>query len=564
MLSRSSALSLAWYFSASVLGQTANAPLDANRSLLVILPDYGSFKGTQVVTNLLETKILSRPVDAWLGVEYSTQPVGEHRFQPAAWPKAFDGTTLATEYGPACYQAVYGPTTLSEACLTLNVFRPSGLSLDQKLPILIYLHGGSFVFGSARSFDGATFVAKSTQPLMVVTAQYRLGALGNIPSKLMEEEGLLNLGLRDQRQMLEFMQKYASSFGGDNSRITLAGLSAGGHSVGFHLFHSYGEDAGRPMFNSAILASGSPTARGFPGINYPMYQRQFHDLMDYVKCPMSPNAAALQCLRSADASAIQFVSSAMYAASEHNITWPWQPVSPGPLLEKRGSASGEDGSFFKIPVLISSVTDEGSRYAPQDLQTNHDFVSFWRNLAPGLTDADINELQSLYPDPVAHHDISPYVPQRPTFVSPQFQRISAAYGDYAYICPAQDTALRLASAGAPVYKARFNTANGSPTYLGVPHASDEQYFIGGSATQYGEIADIYSGYFASFVVSGDPNAHAVAGAPWWDPYNATTKMQLVVSPEDGNESRMEEESEGVRTEQCAWWRDKGRLKRLHK
>lgn len=563
MLPRSSALSLAWCLSASVFGQTSKA-LDADGALLVTLPDYGSFKGTRVVMDLLETTTLSKPVDAWLGVEYSTQPVGENRFRPVAWPKAFDGTKLATEHGPACYQDVYGSIAQSEACLTLNLFRPSWVSLDQKLPVLIYLHGGSFVFGSARSFDGATFVAKSTQPLMVVTAQYRLGALGNIPSKLMEEEGLLNLGLRDQRQMLEFMQKYASSFGGDNSRITLAGLSAGGHSVGFHLFHSYGVDAGKPMFNRAILASGSPTARSFPGVDYPMYQRQFQDLMSHVGCPVSPNAAALECLRRADTSAIQFVSSAMYATSEHNITWPWQPVSPGPLLEKRGSASGEDGSFFDIPVLISSVTDEGSRYAPQDLQTNHDFVIFWRNLAPGLTDADINELQSLYPDPIAHEDASPYVPQAATFVSLQFERISAAYGDYAYICPVQDTALRLASAGVPVYKARFNTANGSPNYLGVPHASDEQYFIGGSATQYGEIADVYSGYFASFVVSGDPNAYAVAGAPWWDTYNATMTMQLAVSPADRGGPRMESEAESVRMEQCAWWRDEGRLKRLYK
>lgn len=286
--------------------------------------------------------------------------------------------------------------------------------------------------------------------------------------------------------------------------------------------------------------------------------------MGHIQCPTAHNAAALKCLRSVEASAIQFISAAMYTASEHNITWPWQPVSPGPLLEKHGSTSGEDGSFFAIPVLISSVTDEGSRFAPQDLQTNHDFVAFWRNLAPDLTDADIDELQSLYPDPITHADASPYVSRKTRFISPQFQRISAAYGDYAYVCPVQDTALRLANAGAPVYKARFNSANGSPAYLGVPHASDEQYFIGSATAQYSEITDLYSGYFASFVVSGDPNVYAISAAPRWDTYNASTKMQLAVSPTHSGGPRMENGSENRRLQQCAWWREKSRVKKLHK
>lgn len=270
MLPRGLALSLIWPLIAAMSRRTSNAALDTDRALVVTLPGYGSFKGTKILRNLDETTPLERPVDAWLGIEYSTQPVDDNRFQPAAWPGSFDGTRLAIGYGPACYQDLHGSMAQSEACLTLNVFRPSGVSASQKLPILIYLHGGSFVVGSARSFDGATFVAKSTQPLMVVTAQYRLGALGNIPSKLMQEEGLLNLGLRDQRQMLEFMQKYATSFGGDDGRVTLAGLSAGAYSVGFHLFHNYSKAAKKPMFSRVILASGSPTARSFPGVDYPM------------------------------------------------------------------------------------------------------------------------------------------------------------------------------------------------------------------------------------------------------------------------------------------------------
>jgi acetylcholinesterase len=531
-------------------------------SLLVTLPDYGSFQGTQVLASLVKTEMLSKPVDAWLGIDYSTQPVGENRFKPVTWPEPFEGTKNATSYGPACWQNLYASFEQSEACLSLNVYRPSGIPLDQKLPVLVYFHGGSFVMGSGKSFDGAAFVAKSVQPVMVVTMQYRLGALGNIPSKLMEEEDGLNLGLRDQKQMLLFWQKYAEYFGADSEQVTLGGLSAGGHSVGIHLFHNYGEDADRPLFSKAILASGSPTARAFPGVDYPLYQRQFQEFMDYVNCPSTPNSAAMECLRGVEVDDIQFMSSAMYTASGYNITWPWQPVSPGPLLEKRGSTSGEDGTFFKIPVLISSSTDDGSPFSPQDLKTNEEYLKFWANLAPGLTAEDLQDLATLYPDPQAM--FGPNEAHALNYISPQFQRISAAYGDYSYICPVQDTASRLADAGAPVYKARFNTPNWSPTYLGVPHASDASYANGQAGTQYPEIADIYSAYYASFVVSGDPNTYAFSGSAKWEKYSGTGGKQLVVNPPPEGGPKMEDEAEGIRMEQCVWWRDEERAVRLNK
>jgi acetylcholinesterase len=566
MLFTSTATLLFWVFGTASLGRpTQGMPTNgSDGDLVVTLPGYGSFQGVKVVTNLLKTTTFSTPIDAWLGVDYSTQPVGEGRFKPVTWPAAFDGIKNATAYGPACWQNVYGSMLQSEACLNLNVFRPSGVPFHQKLPIFVYIHGGSFVGGTGKSFDGATFVARSAQPLMVITVQYRLGAIGNIPSKLMEEEDGLNLGLRDQHQMLEFVQKYADAFGGDKDQVTLGGLSAGGHSVGIHLFHDYGADAGKPLFARAILASGSPTARAFPGVDYPLYQRQFAEFMDYLNCPTSPNDAAMACLRAAEVDDLQFISSAMYSNSEYNITWPWQPVSPGPLLEKRGSTSGEDGTFFKIPILISSCADDGSPFAPQDLKTNTDFVKFWQNLAPGLTEADLEDLQRLYPDPTTYGTQSPFLPVVQNYISPQFQRISAAYGDYSYICPVQDTASIVAAAGQPVYKARFNTPNWSPTYLGVPHASDASYSNGQAGTQYPEIAEIYSSYYASFVVSGDPNTHADSRAAKWETYTGTSGSHLVVSPPDQGGAQMEAEAAGIRMEQCAWWRDEARQKRLNK
>lgn len=541
---------------------TIGQPLPYSRlpknPLIVSLPGYGTFKGTQIVRHLHKNSPLGVPVDAWLGIEYARQPIGEYRFTPPELPDAFNGTKDATEYGPICVQNWNG-LPQSEACLLFNVFRTPGVPLTKKLPILVYLHGGSFVLGNSRDFDGGRFVSKSKEPLMVVTVQYRLSSLGSLPSALFEEEGLLNLGILDQHLLLKFLQKYISIFGGDPARVTLGGQSAGGHSVGIHLFHNYGDDEGKPLISQAILSSGSPTARAFPEATIPLYQRHFEEFMNHVECPTSNNTAALECLRAVDIDVIRAKQGQIYGENSYNITWPFQPVSPGPLLEKRGSTSGEDGTFLKIPTLISSTSNEGTFFAPKDLTTSEQFIAFLKNMNRGLTDEDLDELEYLYPDP-ADPD-SPYAdsPQ-----SPQFKRIAAACGDYMYICPVQETAYRLARADVPVYKARWNTPNYAADWQGVPHASDGAYFTGSPDAQFPELADLYHSYWASFVVSGDPNTYAIEGAPLWDVYGGLGLGQLVVGSHNGTGTRMEEEGEGIRMKPCAWWRDEERMKRLKK
>ena len=541
-------------FTAIASDLQTNIDLAVKDQNVITLSGYGSFRGTTLSAS--KGVALNRPIDAWLGIEYSVQPTGQDRFRPPTWPRPFKGVRQAKTSGPACYQDTkYGSTLQSEACLLLNIYRPSGVSHDEKLPIFVYIHGGSFVWGSTHSFEGSSFVAKSQQPLITITMQYRLGVLGSLPSKLMESRGLLNLGLRDQHQMLKFVQKYAAEFGGDQNRITLGGLSAGAHSVGFHLFHNYGEDS-TPLFHRAIMASGSPSARSFPGVDYELYQQQYRQLMKHLQCPTAPHTTALACLRATDIDTLQFVSSAMYSASEYNITWPWQPVSPGPMLEQRRS----NMSLPRIPIIVTTVRDEGSRYAPQNLVTQSDFTRFWRNLAPSLTEHELYTLRQFYTAPNAGMSAS----RSSAYISPQFQAMSASYGDYAYICPARDVARLVASTHTAVYKALFDTPNRTPAYLGVPHASDEQYFIGNTNTEYPSLSDTYSSYFASFVVSGNPNTYALIGSPEWAIYNGTARSQLVVSTPDQGGLRMSREDDSLRSEQCAWWMNDERSTSLHR
>ncbi|KAF2112721.1 Alpha/Beta hydrolase protein [Lophiotrema nucula] len=531
---------------------------DPKVPLVVRLPRYGFFQGTQVLTTLKYSIEFETPVDAWLGIDYATQPVGDKRFAAATWPEAFAGTKDADEYGPRCVQNG-GMADQSEACLSFNLYRTPGVPLDQKLPVLLWVHGGAFVGGSGRSLDGAAFVAASTEPIVVVTMQYRLGALGFLPSALFEEEDLLNLGLRDQRLFLEFMQEYVEYFGGDTNKITLGGQSAGAHSVALHYFHNYDKDKGKPLFNQVIIASGAPTARSFPDAEYPLYKRQYEDFMTSVKCPLQPNDKALKCLRAVAIKDIHDASTHIMSKSNYNITWPWQPVSPGPLIEKRGSTSGEDGTFYHLPLLISTTTDEGKLFTPTNLTTNAEFISFLANLAPDLTPSDLKDLEKLYPDPTSGSGPYSKAPK-----SLEYDRISAAYGDYSYICPAQETARLVSNVSVSVYKARFNVPNYAPSWQGVPHASDLWYFNGLSSAQYSDIAELYHSYYVSFIVYGDPNKSSIDGAPTWEMYGGVGDGELVVGNADRGGTYMEKEGAGIRMEQCAWWRDPERMKRLNK
>jgi carboxylesterase type B len=97
--------------------------------------------------------------------------------------------------------------------------------------VLIYIHGGSFNFGFAKERAIPSLVAWSTEPLIGVSFNYRLGSLGFLPSRVTAKEGLLNLGLRDQSLLLEWVQGNISAFGGNPDDVTVMGFSAGAHSV---------------------------------------------------------------------------------------------------------------------------------------------------------------------------------------------------------------------------------------------------------------------------------------------------------------------------------------------
>ncbi|KAJ7473144.1 Alpha/Beta hydrolase protein, partial [Mycena galericulata] len=170
----------------------------------------------------------------FLGIPYAQPPVGDLRLRPPRSINTTFGELDATAYGPHCWSAFTtgfddnSGYNNSEDCLTLNVIRPYGVSEQAPVPVLVWIHGGGFTTGGSADFryNGTYLVQASIangKPIVFVSINYRLASLGFLGGTALAEEGSLNLGLRDQRLALHWVQENVAKFGGDPRKVTVHG-----------------------------------------------------------------------------------------------------------------------------------------------------------------------------------------------------------------------------------------------------------------------------------------------------------------------------------------------------
>ncbi len=208
-------------------------------------------------------------VVAFKGVRYATAG----RWQYPELVKSWEGIYDATSYGNCCYQprSFYNEEenlkkifyynefrkganyTYSEDCLFLNIWTPADATADSKLPVIVYIHGGGYTGGCAheKHFDDPIWPTKG---VIAVTVNYRLGPLGFASLPELEEEAghSGNYGLYDQLASILWIRDNISAFGGDPSRITIMGQSAGAMSVQLHCLSPLTEG----LFCGAVMSSG--------------------------------------------------------------------------------------------------------------------------------------------------------------------------------------------------------------------------------------------------------------------------------------------------------------------
>lgn len=185
-------------------------------------------------------------VEAFRGIPFAEPPLGNLRLKPPIRLTKPFGTIKATSLPRGCPQMVaqYSATVPSlvgsfanspifqavmdagEDCLTVNVQRPAGTTADSKLPVVAWIFGGGFELGATNMYSGFGIVNKSMslgRPIIYVAMNYRVGGWGFMPGKELQAEGSTNLGLRDQRLALEWIQDNIKEFGGDPEKVTIWG-----------------------------------------------------------------------------------------------------------------------------------------------------------------------------------------------------------------------------------------------------------------------------------------------------------------------------------------------------
>lgn len=305
-------------------------------------------------------------VSAFLGIPYARPPVGQLRWAPPQPPLGWSGIRLAQSFPPACPQKDFSPgDTVGKAkgqedCLYLNVWTPN---LSGPLPVMVFIHGGGNqqgstdqISGGARIYDGANLARRGG--VVVVTIQYRLGALGYLVHPGLEAESAWgkagNYGAMDHVAALQWVQQNIEAFGGDPNQVTLFGESAGAVNVGNLL----ATPAAKGLFHRAILQSGTPRLKGYNAA-------RVEGLGFAQKLGASGSAAQqIAYLRSLPPDSLVSGDSSPISGNG-TVQSVWQPVMDGYWFPQESLEAIQSGQHNRVPLLIGSNSDEMSLYVPQ-------------------------------------------------------------------------------------------------------------------------------------------------------------------------------------------------------
>ncbi|PNS17192.1 hypothetical protein CAC42_7246 [Sphaceloma murrayae] len=488
--------------------------------------------------------------DLFLGVPFAQPPIGDLRFaNPEPLDQSWSGAWPATDYAFECIG--YGGDQIgyqqSEDCLYLNVVRPSGYE-NQSLPVAVWIHGGGFSMGGAvdRRYNLSFIVDNSVKigkPIIAVSIPYRLGPFGFLYSNEVQAAGQTNIGLRDQRLALQWIQENIGCFGGDPTKVTIWGESAGAASVGFHITAFNGRDDG--LFRAAMLESGNPVSYG-PINGTDFYQPRFDALVRAAGCSAANSTESpLDCLRSIPL----FVLNNILNTTQFNSGW--SPTIDGDFIARRGSEQLADGSFVKVPIIDGANSDEGTAFSPQGINTEDDFISNLNTTSgrqPALPASLITQLLAAYPnDPTIGIPSSASLGGDVVLPAPfgaQYRRSAAYFGDVTFIAGRRLTCQTWASAGLDAYCYRFNAIPaGIPWPIQATHFQEVAFVFNNlrglgyavnpfenKTEAYATLSGLMSRSWASFVYDLNPNnwtARAQYGAEEWPRYDTEMPRDFV-------------------------------------
>lgn len=460
-------------------------------------------------------------VRAYLGVPYAAAPVGDLRWQSPQPAPSWTGTRNGTAFGSRCPQpkSAISAESTNEDCLFLNVHVPDDIG-TAKLPVMVWIHGGAFMLGAASDYDMSTLARKGRA--IVVSVNYRLGAFGFFRQAELGAQGApTNFGLQDQQAALRWVRSQINRFGGDPSRVTIFGESAGGASVCMHLV----SPTSRGLFTGAISESGP--CKLLSDTTTASLEAQGNALGTTAGCPTGPGQLA--CLRQKSAADVLSASGVTGSMLKAGVRW--APVQDGITLTGNPAQQVQDGQFARVPVIFGSNHDEGRFFVATEYHLS--------NLLP-LSNNQYTEAINK----TAGGDAAFAQQLASTYTSQAYGTRDKAYGalitDQLFACNVMRDVEAL-SRYVPTYQYEFTEAK-TPGIIdpymamGAFHGAELRYVFQAKLpgptlnlslnTAQQQLADQMVRYWGQFAATGNPNA---AAAPLWPSFTAGKASSLALT-----------------------------------
>lgn len=476
--------------------------------LALIISCSGSNKRISLLDPLVETKygfvqgIVNEVQDVvvFKGIPYAAPPVGDLRWREPQPPAAWEGVRDATKFCASCVQVnnrrlpwtdeyMIPDTITSEDCLFLNLWTPAKTASDN-LPVMFWIHGGGLREGSGsiEVYDGEELAKKG---IIVVSINYRVGVLGFLahPELTAESEhgASGNYGFLDQVAALKWVQENIAAFGGDPSRVTITGQSAGSRSV--HMLTS--SPLAKGLFSGAAVFSGASMGR-----------------LTGVRTLKEAEAAGLKFAEEIGAKSLAELrampAEKLIADAGVSVDGWFLPSPPVDIFS--------NGQQNDVPTIAGLTADEGSSSADYGKKSKDDFLKEAKENY-GIRSKDF---LSLYP---VNSD------EEAGLASIAVAREKGRYEMFEW------AKFRSATASTPVFTYYFERGIPWPEHpeFGAHHTSDVTYWFKNLKkldrpwTEADSVfAENVSTYLVNFVRNGNPNGEGLAPWPEFDPDKAET------------------------------------------
>ncbi|XP_075530986.1 acetylcholinesterase-like [Dermacentor variabilis] len=498
---------------------------------------------------------LGKSVEEYRGIPFAEPPVGKLRFRPPQPKAPWEGTLDATAGSTVCAQVPFPGfgmehLNITEDCLHLNVWVPElARNASSSRPVLIWIHGGGFTFGSANEANYSGAVLTAFAEVLVVSMNYRLSILGFLNANSTDAPG--NVGLLDQVMALKWVQRNIEFFGGDPQQVTLFGESAGSMSVHAHIMSPMSER----LFKRALLMSGT------------MFSIDVWDTVHESMVKGDKVAAIVGCSEGGtidlSSNPQNIINCLRNKSTEELVAAAGQSVAPklmsffptyhDAFLPRNPIEAMKRGFFTPVDVMAGVASDEAAilfLFPPLPDLLAEDLVSVSQNRIAESLEAclsrlwkqDTPDVLRMYVDDAPQGDNNALRRQYVDFTS-----------DRVFNCPLRFMADKHSERGGKVFAYVFAHKSATatlPGWMGTPHSFEIPFVFGEKyaadpASPDGRMSEAFMRMVATFSENGVPE---LPNNQQWPPYTRSSPVMMVMDHNTFNQTL------DFRASQCERWR----------